>query len=274
MTEPLVSVCIPTFNGSRFLNQTIQSVLSQTYTNIEVLISDHSSSDETVTIINSFSDPRLSLIVLGSGGSASDNWNNAVVNARGKYVKLICQDDILKKNCIQEQVRALEEHPDASFCFSPRDIVSPGGRRIIRSRGWKPANDVVLLEDELSTVIRSGTNPFGEPCSVLIRESALKSVGRYEGSYLIDFNMCMKLWSTAPAIFLNKSLSQFRISNSSWTSKLVGQQAQQMSQKYLELCKNFPTLICTADTEMGIRQAKKLESKRLVLTKIISLLHI
>ena len=274
MTEPLVSVCIPTFNGSRFLLQTINSVLSQTFANIEVLISDHSSSDETLSIIRSFSDPRLSYSILESGGSAADNWNNAIANAKGQYVKLVCQDDILKKNCIQEQVRKLEENPDASFCFSLRDIISPRGTKIVNSRGWCPEKDEVTLHDSITTVICSGTNPFGEPCAVLMRASKLRDAGKFEGSYLIDFDMWIKLWSIGTAVFLNESVSQFRISDSSWTTKLKGQHAQQMAEAHLDLYKKFPTLIRPDDLDIGLRRAKKLEKKRIVLTRIISMLHI
>jgi glycosyltransferase involved in cell wall biosynthesis len=266
-----VSICIPTYNGAKFLNKTISSVLLQNYDNIEILISDHSSSDETVSIISDFNDPRLVLTMLKSGGTAADNWNNCVANAKGKYVKLICQDDILKKDCIQEQVRELEQYPDASFCFSLRDIISPKGKRIISSRGWRPREDLVTLHSSLPHVIRSGTNPFGEPCAVMIRGSKLREAGKFEGSYLIDFNMWIKLLAIGPAVFLNQSLSQFRISNSSWTTKLGGQHAQQMSEAHLELYKNFPTLISPNDLEAGIKNSKKLEGKRILVTKIVSL---
>ena len=274
MTEPLVSVCIPTYNGAKYLKETISSVLTQNYSNIEILISDQSSSDETTDIIRSFSDQRLSYTILDATGIAADNWNNCIANAKGKYVKLICQDDILKKYCIQEQVRKLESFPDASFCFSLRDIVSPKGKRLIGSRGWNPRQDSVTLENSVSTLVRSGTNSFGEPCAVMMRGSNLREAGKFEGSYLIDFNMWIKLLTIGPAVFLNQSLSQFRISDSSWTSKLGGQQAQQMSEAHLELYKNFPTLISSNDLEAGFKNAKKLESKRIFLTKIVSLLRL
>jgi glycosyltransferase involved in cell wall biosynthesis len=116
--QPLVSICIPTYNGERFLKETLESVVQQTYTNLEIKISDHSSSDSTLDVIRSFDDPRIVLSVLTAGGGAEANWNASVAGAKGKYTKLLCQDDLLKPSCIEEQVNALESNEDSSFCVS------------------------------------------------------------------------------------------------------------------------------------------------------------
>ena len=69
--DPLVSICIPTYNGERFVKETLDSIVNQTHRNIEILVSDHSSSDSTRQIIESFHDERIHLSVLAPGGGAA-----------------------------------------------------------------------------------------------------------------------------------------------------------------------------------------------------------
>ncbi|MFM8814705.1 MAG: glycosyltransferase family 2 protein, partial [Actinomycetes bacterium] len=166
--SPLVSICIPTYNGERFIKETLASVVNQTHRNIEILVSDHSSSDSTRQIVESFRDERIRLSVLAPGGGAAANWNASVGSAKGQFVKLVCQDDILRPDCVDLQTKSLLQNPSASFSFSLRNIISPKGRTLIRSRGFSPDNNVVSLREGLDTLVRSGTNIFGEPCAVLM----------------------------------------------------------------------------------------------------------
>jgi glycosyltransferase involved in cell wall biosynthesis len=271
---PLVSICIPTFNGARFLRDTIKSVLNQTYENLEIRISDHSSSDNTQKIVNSFHDSRIVFHTQESGGGAEANWNASIAGARGKYIKLLCQDDILKPDCISEQVETLENNPECSFCFSSRDVISPRGITLLPSRGFKPKKLQISLTEFLPTLVRSGTNIFGEPCSVLMNTSALKQVGPFSGSYLIDLNMWYSLWKVAPAIYAPITAAKFRISKDSWTTALTGQQARQFESKLNEILIEWPLLIDQNDVDEGIRQAQKLERNRIRLMKIVEFLHI
>lgn len=272
--EPLVSICIPTYNGERFLRETLNSVVNQTYKNLEIRISDHSSTDRTREIIHEMPDSRIVLQVQLPGGGAESNWNASIGGANGKYIKLLCQDDILQPNCIREQVEALERYPNSSFCFSSRDVISPKGRTLLSSRGFKPGEDVVELEGYLSTLVKSGTNIFGEPCSVLIKSDALGQVEPFSGSYLIDLNMWYSLWKIAPAIYQPTTAAKFRISRGSWTSALSGQQTKQIAAKFNEYLKDWPNLLTQNDVDKGIRQAYKLEKNRSRLTKLVEFLHI
>jgi glycosyltransferase involved in cell wall biosynthesis len=272
--QPLVSICIPTYNGERFLKETLESVVQQTYTNLEIKISDHSSSDSTLDVIRSFDDPRIVLSVLTAGGGAEANWNASVAGAKGKYTKLLCQDDLLKPSCIEEQVNALESNEDSSFCFAPRDIITPKGRVMLRSRGLRPSQNRLSLSDYLNALVRSGTNIFGEPCCVLMKTSSLQQVDPFSGSYLIDLNMWIALWEIGDVIHLPKSLSQFRISDGSWTSALDGLQTKQIKEKFQQLQAKYPQLISSLDVKTGIQIAQKLEKSRRRVTRVVELLHL
>ena len=122
MTEqaPEISICIPTFNGEKFIAQTIQSVLDQTFSNFEIIISDDGSTDRTLEIVRSFNDPRISRIDALPKVGAEDNWNNSVANARADLIKLVCQDDLIYSQCLDTEFRAMTapENQDVAFCFS------------------------------------------------------------------------------------------------------------------------------------------------------------
>lgn len=274
LTKPLVSVCIPTYNGERFIRSTIESVLSQTYDCLEVLISDQHSTDETLSILSSFTDPRIRIFSGPSVGGAQANWNAVLGEAGGKYIKLLCQDDLLKQQAIEKQVAHLEKNEKASFVFGPRDIISPRGRTLIRSRGWKKEKDQFILEQDVVDLVRSGTNVFGEPCTCLYRADAIQRTCGFRGSYVIDLDLCVQLLGIGPAIHLKESLSAFRVSNSSWSRRLSNSQASQMRRMLEHIALQFPTLVSDRDLRIGIRRALVLEKSRIMVLKIIEWMRI
>ena len=124
MIEPLVSVCIPTFNGAEFIRQTLDSILCQTYKNLEIIIRDDCSADNTVEILYSFVDNRIKIEIASENTGGTQNWNNVTSEIKGKYLKVVCQDDILDQNCIEKEVHTIETNPAASFCWSRRRIIN------------------------------------------------------------------------------------------------------------------------------------------------------
>lgn len=271
MTEPLVSVCIPTRNGARFLEHTIRSVLEQTHRNLRIIVSDDASTDGTMTIVERLRDERFVVLPHDSPSGAAGNWNAVCAAAEGDYIKLLCQDDVLMAGCIEHQVAALEARPECSFCWSPRDVISPGGRRLLRSRGFVPASPVVHLADAVTEVVRSGTNPFGEPCAVLVRHEAFLATGRFHGEYLIDLGMWLALLGWGPAVHLNRTLSQFRIAPSSWTAALKGRHAEQFLECARELAAAHPDVITAKDLVDGERNATRLQRQRTALVALLKL---
>jgi glycosyltransferase involved in cell wall biosynthesis len=220
--KPQISICIPTYNGEKFIARTIQSVLDQTFSNFEIIISDDGSIDKTLEIVRSFNDPRIVRVDALSKVGAEANWNNSVANARADLVKLVCQDDLLYEQCLQTEFEAmsLSANQDAVFCFSLRDFVTPKdrfikGRRIANSDQKKLSKTQMLRK-----IVRSGGNPIGEPMAVTFRKSAFEKAGKFHGDYVIDLNMWVGLLDIGSALFIPRRLSAFRISKTSWTSSL------------------------------------------------------
>ena len=219
---PAISVCIPTYNGAKYIAQTIESILNQTFTDFEIIVSDDGSSDKTLEIVDSFNDPRIVRIDRLSKVGAEANWNNAVANASASLVKLVCQDDILYPQCLEVEVQTMSksENQDVSFCFHLRDFVTPNSRKLSARRVGYSNLQKYSKTEILTKVVRSGGNPIGEPMAVTMRKLSLNSAGKFRGDYVIDLDMWSKLSDQGSALFIEQHLSAFRISKTSWTSNL------------------------------------------------------
>jgi GT2 family glycosyltransferase len=275
LTEsPLVSVCIPLYNGERYIKESLQSVLDQSYPSLEILVSDHSSTDSSAEIVESFDDPRIRFSTLSEGHTAADNWNASTANARGTYIKLLCQDDLLKPDCVKLQVEAMERNTGAVFCFSPRDVISPRGRVLLKNRSSFSGPEIVNRADFLPLLVRAGTNIFGEPCAVLMTREAMAKAGPFTGSYLIDLEMWNRLWRLGPAVFVDECISQFRIGNQTWTSKLKDLQSHQMNEFLANVVKQDPKVVTGTDLRIGAQKSKKLAFQRSILISLVELFRI
>ena len=219
---PAISVCIPTYNGAKYIAQTIESILNQTFTDFEIIVSDDGSSDNTLEIVGSFNDPRIVRIDRLSKVGAEANWNNAVATASASLVKLVCQDDLLYPQCLEVEVQTMNksENQDVSFCFHLRDFVTPNSRKLSARRVGYSNLQKYSKTEILTKVVRSGGNPIGEPMAVTMRKLSLNSAGKFRGDYVIDLDMWSKLSDQGSALFIEQHLSAFRISKTSWTSNL------------------------------------------------------
>src|SRR3981081_4557960 len=108
---PLVTVVTPAYNQGRFIAATIESVLSQDYPNVEYLIIDGASTDETAAVVKRYED-RLTFVSEPDRGQ-SDAINKGFRRARGRYVAWLNSDDIFLPGAITQAVAALRAHPDA-----------------------------------------------------------------------------------------------------------------------------------------------------------------
>lgn len=110
--EPLVTIGIPCYNVGRFIALSIRSVLMQTYTNFELIITDDGSTDNTVDEIRKFNDSRIKLSVDGENCGISYRLNQQIDMAKGNIFIRMDGDDIMFPNRVEEQVKYLQEHPN------------------------------------------------------------------------------------------------------------------------------------------------------------------
>lgn len=221
--RPFVSVAIPMYNNARFIGDTIQSILSQTFTDFELLIYDDASTDESFDIAASFSDSRIKLYKNPVNLGPEKNWNRAISEVRGKYVKLVCGDDILFSECLEKQVAVFDYplHAGVSLVSCPRTIIDPEGKPLIKKVNFVPAGRIEPV-DVIRKMIRMGTNIIGEPVCGLYPADLISGISGYRAvvPYTIDLDFWIQLLKHGDLYMLDEPLCAFRISNVSWSSRI------------------------------------------------------
>ena len=102
---PRVSVRIPAYNHGKYILECLQSVLEQTFQDFEIVITDDGSTDDTVEIIRSFSDPRIHLEVFPENRGLTSTVANCCRRAKGEYIANLCSDDAWEKDKLEKQDR-------------------------------------------------------------------------------------------------------------------------------------------------------------------------
>jgi glycosyltransferase involved in cell wall biosynthesis len=120
MTEPLVSIALPVFNGERFLLAAVRSLLDQTYRNIELIIGDNGSTDRTREICETVaaSDPRVRYLRSPENRGAAWNYNRLFPEATGKYFKWAAHDDLYEPTWLERCVAALEADDGLTLAYT------------------------------------------------------------------------------------------------------------------------------------------------------------
>lgn len=116
-----ISVCIATYNGEKYIKEQLESILSQIGENDEVIISDDSSTDNTVEIINSFNDCRIKIYKNTKEKGYTRNFENALEKANGDVIFLSDQDDVWVENKVNKMIKILEKY---DFAVSDNYIVN------------------------------------------------------------------------------------------------------------------------------------------------------
>jgi len=218
---PIISVCIPTFRGAAYLRATIDSVLLQTFADFELVIVDDNSPDETEAIVCGYADRRIRYLRNSRNLGPQGNWNRCREEARGRYFKLMPQDDLLEANCLARQVAVFEQDAQQrlALVFGARDFVDANGRKIMQRAAFGARDRHVDAHDLIVSCIRKGTNLIGEPGNVLMRRELAERIGPFDGTYgyMIDLDYWFRALRAGDGYYLARPLSSFRISQGSWS---------------------------------------------------------
>lgn len=129
--QPLVSIITPSFNCEGTIKDTIESVINQSYQNIEMIIVDDLSTDNSVDIINDYckKDNRIKLFKLKTKGGASAARNKGIENAKGKYVAFLDADDLWKQDKLEKQIKFMEDN-NYYFTYTDYEYIDFDGNKI------------------------------------------------------------------------------------------------------------------------------------------------
>lgn len=125
---PLVSVVVPNYNYEKFLPQRLQSIAEQTYKNIEIIILDDCSTDNSMQVIESFAknESRIASIVRNdkNSGSPFKQWQKGILMAKGEFVWIAESDDYAERNFLSECVEQLLLNSNATLCYTGSDAIN------------------------------------------------------------------------------------------------------------------------------------------------------
>jgi glycosyltransferase involved in cell wall biosynthesis len=220
----------------------LESLLQQEFTDFEAVVVDDCSTDNTGSIIKTFADPRIRLIENETNLGLGRNWNKALSYARGKYVKLLCGDDILRPECLLRQVEALERaaYSRVVLAICNRTVINTGNKVVLRRRC--PLMPGVIKGTSLIRMsVRWGTNLIGEPAVGLFRRAALDQSAKCDLSnpYAIDLNLWAELLKQGDAFVDAEYLASFRISAKAVSARIGLRQAAYF-RKFVRKLRNDP----------------------------------
>ncbi len=181
-TAPKYSVCIPAYNRPDTIRQAIQSIVGQTVTNWELIVTDDSSDDRVATVVASFEDRRILYVKNKQRLGLENNWNAGLTRARGEYVKMLMDDDYLHPTCLADQGQMLDRHPNVVLVCANYRVVDLHDHPItVPNLGKDPyrlfRGDHVESGSHFIVGYLTGRRRVGLPSAMLIRRSALERSG-------------------------------------------------------------------------------------------------
>jgi len=204
---PRVSVVIPTYNRCAYVQEAIDSVLAQTYTDYEIIVIDDGSTDGTGEALRRRYGDRIRYVWQENQGQAAAR-NHGIALACGDYVAFLDSDDTWLPDKLTSQVAYLDEHPEVGFVFSEAWKVDAAGRVIDGSR----VNACVCPED-LSLEAQLFENHILAPSTVVVRTEPLVRVGGFDPAIrnVEDYDLLTRLCQTTSVALIHEPLVCYRV---------------------------------------------------------------
>jgi glycosyltransferase involved in cell wall biosynthesis len=202
---PKVSVLIPTYNNASFLDETIQSVLNQTFQDFELIIVDNCSTDNTEEVVEKYlSDDRISYYKNSTNLGLSGNWNKCLEYAKGEYIKYLCSDDKFLPELLEKYVAVMDAHPQVSIVTSNRETFGKGVQfREVPFYYVQEGRKIIYKTLETF-------NWIGEPTLVMFRKSNLYIGPFRKLIFITDMEMWLRQLTVGDCYFLPETLCQVR----------------------------------------------------------------
>lgn len=213
--DPLVSIIIITYNSSQYVLETLKSAYEQTYRNIELILTDDGSSDDTVEICKKWIEKkrnrfvRTELLTVDKNTGIAPNCNRGLYASKGKWIKIIAGDDILLDNCISSNLSLVNDYNN-SFYFSKMRFTENSELSLVFQRGF----ELFMKESNQLKILLKG-NCLPAPTSFIKREALIELSGFDERFPMVeDYPLWIKAIKNNYRItFANVETVVYRISS-------------------------------------------------------------
>jgi glycosyltransferase involved in cell wall biosynthesis len=199
--HPLVSIVTPSYNQARFLERTIDSVLSQDYPNFEYIIVDGASADNSLEIIKKYAN-QLAWWVSEPDQGQTDAINKGLSHANGEILAWLNSDDTYQPGAISQAVDAILSHPDAALVYGDANLIDEQGQMI----GRFPSR-----QTNLQKILRGSVHIPQQAAFFLSR--FWKQVGPLDPSFqfAMDYDLWVRLAKQAPLVYVPSLWANFRL---------------------------------------------------------------
>lgn len=220
--NPLVSIITVTYNSDKFLEDTVNSVLEQSYPNIEYIIVDGGSTDRTLSIIRSFSS-KISLWISEPDLGIYDAMNKGIMRSSGEIIGIINSDDWYENNAVELAVRAFIDFPDTGVVHGNMKMYSENTRPLY------------VLQPSLNNKNLWYSMTLNHP-TCFLRRNIYQTFGYFNIQYQLraDHELFLRLWTQGVEIkYIAKLFANMRVGGASW------KQLEQANNEYMLLLENY-----------------------------------
>lgn len=201
--SPRVTFAMPVYNGEPYISQTIESLLSQSFKDFELLITDNASTDETQRICEEFaaSDSRVRYVRNEQNLGAAGNYNRGFELSRGEFLKWCAHDDLLSADYLEKTVAALDAHPEAIMAYGWTQMIDTDNNEIVDATPTILENmDSTDSVDRFMHTVKMGGSCGG--IFGLFRKSALARSTLHRGYYQSDRALLSELALMGPFAYV------------------------------------------------------------------------
>lgn len=225
INSPLVCICIPTYNVGETIGDTLISILNQSYVNIKILVVDNGSKDETLNIVKSFKDARISIYENAVNCGGISNFNRCVGLASGEYTAIYHADDVYEPTIVYEQVRFLEVNARAGAVFTQANLINENNTKIGEILVPKSLKNHLGLYDfpEVLKAVMQYSNFLVCPTAMLRTKIYLEEIKTWRGDLFntsCDLDVWFRVLQKHAIGILPERLINYRISQTQDSSRL------------------------------------------------------
>ena len=234
---PLVSVVVPCYNHEKYVKETIESIINQTYKNIELIVIDDGSKDNSVSVIQELADKYGFTFIHRPNKGLSATLNEGIRLSKGKYFSAIASDDILMLEKIEKQVEFMESNPEYGMCYGKIVYFEDS---IENTYEYPNSNKQGWVFDDL---LNYGC--FIPAPSYFMRKEVFESVGGFDKNLWIeDWDMWLRISQKYQVGYIDEYLAYYRKhdTNISSQSLKMYQAEKQILEKYKDY-ENFDKVI-------------------------------
>lgn len=223
--QPLVCICIPTYNAAATIRETLESILAQTYPNLAVHVFDNASEDDTLAIVEAVADSRVIVHRNDRNIGAEGNFNRCIEQAEGQYTGIFHADDVYEPDMVAKQVAFLEAHPEAGAVFTEASLIDGAGRKIgaLRLPQSIDSSDGLYDFSTMFKAVLRHSNFFICP-SVMARTPVYRDeLKGWRGELFrssADLDLWLRILQAHPVGYLQEPLMRYRISDGQYSAKV------------------------------------------------------